>query len=305
MRRIRTALLLAASFVLFGGVASPAFAADPKKPAPAKKAPAKPTAKKPPPPPKKAAPPPVVTGDNKKKLQEKFAGFKFGMTKDEVLAVLQKQINERFEEKIKATTDVAMQDRYRKDKKAELSRTSSTYVEFNGKPTGWDVSIVEAEFAHNTGESLMERWENDNGKNQRRFFFFYNQKLWKMYISLDVSMLPEDKKNFDTFKTVMEGQYGKGGVDGGTIAWRAGEFDVRAVDRLKDYGALGLVLEDPKVRNEIVALRESKAPTKAETPSVIKAVIDPEGKDHPDVKSNTGAVEAVIQSSGGGAAPKK
>ena len=37
----------------------------------------------------------------KKKLAEKFAGFKFGMTKDEVLAVLQKQINERFEEKIR------------------------------------------------------------------------------------------------------------------------------------------------------------------------------------------------------------
>jgi hypothetical protein len=301
MRRIRSALLLAALL----GLTSPALAADPgskSRPAPAKKAPKK-AAK--PAPPKKAPPPPVVTGDKKKSLAEKFAGFKFGMTKDEVLGVLQKQINDRFEEKIKATTDVAMQDRYRKEKKAELGRTSSTYVEFNGKKTGWDVSIVETEFAHNTGESMMERWENDGGKNQRRFFFFYNQKLWKMFISLDVSMIPEDKRNFETFKNVMEGQYGKGGVDGGTIAWRAGEFDVRAIDRLKDYGALGLVLEEPKTRSEVVALRVSKAPAKAETPAVIKAVIDPEGKDHPDFKSNTGAVEAVIQSSGGGTAPKK
>ena len=299
MRRIRSAFL----FAVIVGLTSPALAADPKKPAPAKKAPAKTAAKKPAPPPKKV-PPPVVSGDKKKALAEKFAGFKFGMTKDEVLAVLQKQINERFEEKIKATTDVAMQDRYRKEKKAELARVSSTYTEFNGKKTGWDVSIVEAEFAHNTGESMMERWENDGGKNQRRFFFFYNQKLWKMFISLDVSMIPDDKRNFETFKSVMEGQYGKGGIDGGTIAWRAGEFDVRAIDRLKDYGALGLVLEEPKTRTEVVALRESKAPPKAETPSVIKAVIDPEGKDKPDVKSNTGAVEAVIQSSGG-TAPKK
>src|SRR5215510_14478365 len=113
MRRIRTALLLAALV----GIASPAFAADPKKPAPAKKAPAKKPAAKPAPPPKKT-PPPVVSGDKKKALAEKFAGFKFGMSKDEVLAVLQKHINERFEEKIKATTDVAMQDRYRKEKKA-------------------------------------------------------------------------------------------------------------------------------------------------------------------------------------------
>ena len=180
MRRIRSALLLSALI----GMASPAFAADAKKAAPAKKAPAKSTkatkAAAKPAPPKKAVPPPMVSAEHKKALAEKFAGFKFGMTKDEVLAVLQKQINERFEEKIKGTTDVAMQDRYRKEKKAELSRTSSTYVEFTGKSTGWDVSIVETEFAHNTGESLMERWENDGGKNQRRFFFFYNQKLWKM-----------------------------------------------------------------------------------------------------------------------------
>jgi hypothetical protein len=294
MRRIRSALLLSALI----GLASPAFAADAKKPAPAKKAPAKKPAAKAPAP-KKPVIAPMVSAEHKKALAEKFAGFKFGMTKDEVLGVLQKQINERFEEKIKGTTDVAMQDRYRKEKKAELSRTSSTYVEFTGKSTGWDVSIVETEFAHNTGESLMERWENDGGKNQRRFFFFYNQRLWKMFISLDVSMIPEDKRNFETFRGVMENQYGKGAIDGGTIAWRAGEFDVRAIDRLKDYGALGLVLEDPKVRGEIVALRESKAPPKKETPSVIKAVIDPEGKDHPDVKSNTGAVEAVIQGNGG------
>ena len=292
MRRFRSALLFAALV----GFASPSLAADAKKkPAPAKKAP---KTAKPAPPPKKV-PPPMVSAEHKKSLAEKFAGFKFGMTKDEVLGVLQKQINERFEEKIKATTDVAMQDRYRKEKKAELARTSSTFVEFNGKKTGWDVSIVENEFAHNTGESMMERWENDGGKNQRRFFFFYNQKLWKMFISLDVSMIPEEKRNFETFKGVMESQYGKGGVDGGTIAWRAGEFDVRAIDRLKDYGALGLVLEDPKVRGEIVALRETKAPVKAETPAVIKAVIDPEGKDKPDVKSNTGAVDAVIQAQGG------
>jgi hypothetical protein len=182
---------------------------------------------------------------------------------------------------------------------AELARTSNTYVAFEGKKTGWDVSIVESEFAHNTGESMMERWENDGGKNNRRFFFFYNQKLWKMYISLDVSVIPEDKRNFETFRGVMESAYGKGAVDGGKIAWRAGEFEAHAEDRLKDYGALGLVVEDPKVRGEVVALRETKVGPKAETPSVIKAVIDPDGKEKMDVKSNAGAVEAVIQAQGG------
>jgi hypothetical protein len=288
--------------LLLGLAASPTLAeaqtkAAPAKKAPAKKAPAKAAPKKAAP--VKKAPPPMVNAEQKKKLIEKMAGFKFGMTKDEILGVLQKQINERYEEKIKATTDVAQQDRYRKEKKAELGRVSQTYVKFDGKSTGWDVSIIEGEFAHNTGEALMERWENEGGKNNRRFFFFYNDRLWKMFISLDVSMIPEDKRNFDTFKSVMEGQYGKGAIDGASIAWRAGEFEARAVDKLKDYGALGLALEDAKVRTEVVALRESKAPPKKETPAVIKAVLDSDGKDHPDVKSNGGAVEGVIQANGG------
>ena len=301
MRRIRSALIMSA---LFGLAVSPALAA-PKKAAPAK-APAKgtktttktKTATKPAPPPKKVIPP-MVNAEQKKALVDKLAGFKFGMTKDEILGVLQKQINERYEEKIKATTDVAQQDRFRKDKKSELARVSSTYVKFDGKSSGWDVSIIEGEFAHHTGESLMERWENEGGKNNRRFFFFYNDKLWKQFISLDVSMIPEEKRNFDTFKAVMEGQYGKGAIDGASISWRAGEFDARAVDKLKDYGALGLSLEDAKVKGEIYALRESKAPPKKETPAVIKAVLDSDGKDHPDVKSNAGAVEGVIQAQGG------
>lgn len=287
MRLIKTALFLALSgSVAFAGPA-PA-----KKPAPAK------TAK--PAPAKKAAPPPMVTPEHKKALAEKFGGFKFGMSKDEVLATLQKQIDERYEDKIKGTTDISLQDRYRRDKKTELSNTSKTYIAFDSKNTPWDVSIVEGEFAHNTNEAMMDRWENEGGKNQRRFFFFYNDKLWKMYLSLDVSMIPEDKRNFETFKGVMESQYGPGAVDNGTISWRAGEFDVRAVDRLKDYGALGLVVEDPKVKADVLATREAHKPPEQAHNSIINSVIDKDNKDHPDMKANTGAVDAVIQAQGGG-----
>src|SRR5262249_11685894 len=148
MRRIQSALLIA----MFGA-SSLAVAGTPKKaPPPAKKDGAKDAkdakATPPPAPPKKKAltPPPMVSAEHKKSLLEKFAGFKFGMSKDEILKVLQKQIDDRFEEKIKATTDIAMQDRYRKEKKAELSRVSSTYVDFGAGTTPWDVSIIEGEF---------------------------------------------------------------------------------------------------------------------------------------------------------------
>src|SRR5688500_4531893 len=85
--------------------------------------------------PKKAPP---VSAEHKKKLAELMSAFKFGMSKDEILGVLQKQLDERYAEQIAATTDVAAQDKLRREKKQELDRVRKTYVEFDGKKTGWD-----------------------------------------------------------------------------------------------------------------------------------------------------------------------
>jgi hypothetical protein len=284
--------------LVLAGLATPVVAKDPPKKAPVtKKAPEKK------PPPKKAPPP--VTAEKKKVLAELYGGFKFGMGKDEVLKILSKQLDERYDEKIKATTDVAVQDRLRKEKKDELARVNASYIAFDGKRSGWDVSIVEEEFAHKTGESMLDRWENKDGKNQRRFFFFHEGKLWKMFISLDVSILPDDKRNFDTFKTVMTQKYGPGDVEAAVITWTTDEFLVRAVDKLKAYSTLALVIENPRVKKDLVALRESKAEKQPETNSVIKAVVDPDKTDKPDVKQNSNAVDEVIKAQGGGGTKKK
>jgi hypothetical protein len=295
MPRFRTSRILLASLLGLGlGLAaSPSYAQATKKAPAAKKAPAKKV------PPKKKAPP--VSAANKKNMQERMAGFTFGMTKDEVLGALEKQISEKYDDRLKTTTDVAAQDRIRRDKKAELARVKQTYVTFElNKPSPWDVSIVEEEFAHGTGEAMMERWENEGGKNNRRFFFFHEGKLWKMFISLDVSILPEDKKNFETFSSVMTSQFGPGDIEGGVITWRTPDLEVRAVDKLKTYDAIGLAIENPRVKKDLVALRESKAPPKKQTSSIIKAVIDTDNSDKPDVKSNSNAVDSVIKAQGGG-----
>jgi hypothetical protein len=240
-----------------------------------------------------------MTAEHKKALAALYGGFKFGMTKDEVIAVFSKQLDERYDDKIKETTDITAQDRLRRDKKNEISRLQQSYIAFDGsKPSPWDVSIVEGEFAHGTGEAMLERWENQNGKNQRRFFFFFEGKLWKMFVSLDVSILPENKKNFATFRQKMEEAYGAGEVEPGKITWRTDDLDARAIDKLKTYDALALVIEDPRVRPQVLAMRQAKAPPPHETSPVIKAVIDPEHKDHPDVKANGATVDDVLRAQG-------
>jgi len=245
-----------------------------------------------------------MTAEHRKALAELFGGFKFGMTKDEVIAVFSKQLDARYEDQIKATTDTAAQDQLRRDKRNEVNRLQQSYVSFDaGKPSPWDVSIVEDEFAHNTGEAMLERWENQAGKNQRRFFFFFEGKLWKMFISLDVSILPEDKLNFETFRSTMERMYGPGEIEGGKITWRTDGFDARAVDKLKSYGALAQVVEDPKVRRQVDAVREAKAPPRRQGNTMIQSVIDTGNKDHPSVKADSTTVDTVIRAQGGSAPP--
>jgi hypothetical protein len=241
----------------------------------------------------------AISAEHKKALAELYAGFKFGMSKDDVIAVFSKQLDERYDEKIKATTDIAAQDQIRRDKKAEVTRLAASYVAFDtAKPSPWDVSIVEDEFAHQTGESMLERWENQGGRNQRRFFFFADGKLWKMYVSFDLSFLPPDKQSFASFEGAMEDKYGPGEVDGGKITWRTDEFEVRALDKLKTYDALALVIEDPRARGALEPIRQAKAPAGHETPHVLKAVIDVDHKDHPDVKAGNNAVDEVLRANG-------
>src|SRR5882724_10219938 len=191
MHRLRP-LTFAAALGLAAAVAAPAASAghrpvrvaDTRKPAP-----------------KRAMP---VSAEHRKALAKLGGGFKFGMTRDEVIAVFSKQLDEEYDERIKATTDIPTQDRLRRDKKNEVNRLQQSYVSFeDAKPSPWDVSIVDAEFAHNTGEAMLERWEKQGGLNQRRFFFFFDGKLWKMFISLDLSILPEDERNFATFTEKM------------------------------------------------------------------------------------------------------
>lgn len=282
-------LLLGASVV---GSSAPAWAKG-KKPTVSAKTKAKAKVKAPP---VKKIPP--VSADAKKKMATLFAGFKFGMSKDEVTSVFSKQIDAKYEDQIKATSDISAQDRLRANKKKELALITKTYIAFDAKPSPWDVSIIEDEFAHNTGEAMLEQWENTDGKNQRRFFFFHDGKLYKMFVALDLSMLPADQQNSETFQRMMFGQYGVGEIQGANIIWRAGEFDVRAVDKIKMISSIGIAVEDPAETKTLVAIRETNAPKKVETNSIIKSVIDTDGSQAPDVKQNANAVDAVIKAQG-------
>jgi hypothetical protein len=291
MRIASIVTVLGLSFGLTVGVAATAapaaYAKAKKKPAPKKPAPKKPEPK--------LAPP---TAEQKKALGELMGAFSFGMDKDQILAALTKQIDDRYAEQIAATSDVMTQDKLRKEKAKEIATIKKSYVEFAGAKTGWDVSLIDQEFAHNTGESMLVYWENAGGKNQRRFFFFYEGKLWKMFVAIDTKALAEDQRNFTFFRNLMESRYGKGRVADGREKWDAGDFEVHAVDKMAFYGSFGLLIQDPKVLPSLMATREANAPAAKGKDAIIEVIRD-DGTKPVDIHANDDGVDSIINGAKG------
>jgi hypothetical protein len=266
MRRTLLSSLLFAFLIGGGGVASAKPKAKPKAPAAQTGQAKKPVM-------------PAVSAEHKKALAELLGAFKFGMTKAE---------------KITATNDIHTQDNLRAEKKDRIAEVTKTFVEFNGQKTGWDVSIIDDQFARNTDESMLVYWENSGGKNQRRFFFFYQGKLWKMFLALDSKQIAEEQRTFDVFHKSMEGRFGAGMVDPTGEEWATSDIDVKAVDRLRFYDAFCLVVTDPKRAKEVDVTRAEHAPPPKQEDAIMKTVISKDPGDKPSLDENKDAVDAII-----------
>jgi hypothetical protein len=243
----------------------------------------------------------VGTKLSERALGELMGPFKFGMSKQDVLRTLSRQINERYKERIAGTSDVYVQDKLRRDRQGEFDRIKKSYVEFQGKKTGWDVSIVDDQFAHNTSEAMMVHWENsaESGRDQRRFFFFHKGQLYKMFIALNSQQLKNEQRSFTYFQNLMEQRYGAGKVhaDKGIIEWKSSTYRVLAVDKLDFYGSFCLVISDPEEDGRLASKRAANKKAKPEN-KVIKAVMSKdEQEDTPGLNDNRSGVEGVV---GGG-----
>ncbi|MBI4508691.1 MAG: hypothetical protein HY698_03580 [Deltaproteobacteria bacterium] len=241
-----------------------------------------------------------------KAVSELMGPFKWGMTHDEVLVVLGKSIDDKNSELVKATTDVYEQDRIRKRAADEKKRIKDSLVRFEGKKTGLDVSIVGKELGHNNDESMMELWEKDpqSNKDQRRYFFFYEGKLWKMFITFNSEIF--QGKTFADFASIMEARYGQGApevTDGVRfLYWRSAGYYLRAVDLTQFYGNFCIAISDESVEQVIHARREERNPQAKKGSGIIESVTEAEGPKDGAAKSslteqNSDVIDRIV---GGG-----
>lgn len=237
-----------------------------------------------------------LTADQKKARQELMGPFKWGMSKDEVLKALSKQLDERYAEKIADTTDVYKQDKLRKEKAKEIKRVKKSWVAFeNGAKSGWDVSIVDQEFKRGVDEGMLEYWENQGGKNQRRFFFFDDGLLYKMFIQIDTSQFEdESQREFAFFGGLMGTKLGENAVGDLTVQ-STEEIWVRALDKTKTFDAFAIVMADPAMLKAVYADRKERVQIQVEENSITKAISEDPDAEGPGLDSNKDAVKDVIK----------
>ena len=103
----------------------------------------------------------------------------------------------------KTANDPTRHDRLRKEMMAEVEKVKTKLVKFDGQKTGYDVSIVDQEFLHNAGESMLVAKE----ETATRYFFFKDDRLYKMFIAFDKEIL--QGKSFREFGQLMQARFGK------------------------------------------------------------------------------------------------
>jgi len=194
--------------------------------------------------------------------------YTWGMSPQGVKDKLFAKIDESYKDQLEgARLDPAKNDKIRQNIKADKERISKSFVKFEGRTPGWDVSIIDEEFVPNNGESMLIYKEPKS----TRYFFFAGDSLFKMFIAFDKEVV--QGKTFTAFGDLMQQKYGKAQpvyrsvVTHGmkeqvldTFQWRSAEGDgLRLVDRAKFYDVYCLVIYDRQVSDRQAEVRKANA----------------------------------------------
>lgn len=241
---------------------------------------------------KKAAP--TMSAEQEKALDGFMGAFKFGMTQKQVIGVVAKQIRERYAAKIADTNDTFAQDKLRRKRDKQIKRFKASATAFKGKKSGWDVSIIDDQFRHKTTEEMMVHWETHQGRDQRRFFFFFRGRLYKMFIALNTSSIAgAEEKGFDFFKELMEARFGPAANVEGRLEWQTKKVRAQAINKLGLYSAFCLVLADRSQERDLEAVRLANAPAAEKRNNIIEAIKD-DGTE-PDIGSNAHTIDNMVK----------
>ena len=209
--------------------------------------------------------------------------FKWGMSPDDCIKLITAGIHAKYVELIKKEPDIYKQDQLRKDEGDEVQKVKDSYVKFDGVTPGtkeWGTSIVQSEFAPRNDESMMTLWEKD----QRRFLFFWHDRLYKQYIAFNAEHPVFAGKSFDDFAKLIQNRYGpaemkftqmktKADMKLDHLEWPAsGDYQLFAIDQSEFYGNFCLVVFQPSTAKQVEQARTEHNTKPAHGNAIIDAV---------------------------------
>lgn len=166
-----------------------------------------------------------------------------------------------------------------------------SYIEFKDTPTGYDATGIKGEYTYRNKESLM--WIQRQGK--KRYFFFINDRLWKIYDEVPLAETGAWGKSYIEAVNNLNAKLGaqgrvqgadaSKGIEATTVDWKDGSAHLRAVDRSGEH-VVGIVIEDQNTLGNIASMRANKAVDPTAIDPSIAAVTKGENRSDPNASAS-------------------
>lgn len=229
--------------------------------------------------PKPAAAPAVAAEapDAKKPIQMQPTGLAWGMSQKQVAEIVDKVLDEDYKPIFKKTS-IGVKT---KALEAQLAEDKSAFrrsrIDFGKLPTGVDATPLRGEYTYLNKEAMMTLTRNG----QNRYFFFIQDKLWKV---IDEVKLGEGVREGKTWEEsvikltktygvpgrIQEADYEKG-RNATEVDWKDAATHVRVIQR--GDAAIAIAYEDRATISMLPNLRQNKpAVTDDIDPAVAAAI---------------------------------
>jgi len=198
-------------------------------------------------------------------LSQFMEGLHWGMSHEELQKTMTQTggtIWKDYDEKLQKARVGPEQTALEAEREQAKGAFGRSWTEFGVTPTGFDTTGIKNEYTYRNKEALM--WIERKGK--KRYYFFINNKLWKMYDEFkfaDAAMGASYQEAVAKINAQLNAQGRlrqpdeKAGIDKPTTDWKDNQSHLRAIDRSGE-GYVGVSIADQSVVSNLAALRPNK-----------------------------------------------
>lgn len=203
------------------------------------------------------------TGNIEKSLQISPAGLRWGMSLEEIAKLYDKVIADEMLPLFRKAQPGLELDALNEEMKNRQGALRRSRIDFGSTPTGVDQSALKGEYSYQNGESMASLTLSSGTK---RNFFFFNDRLWKIYDEHKLKKgggLGENfqeaikalSKRFGASPKMSPADYDKGRPFD-EAEWHDPDKQIRAIDR---GPTLGVVYAERKIAENIGHYRKNQS----------------------------------------------